>query len=75
MTVVVRDPAVGGYQNIVFDGDFTVAGNRHVVPNKSPVADTQGRTIMESAGRNCETTAEADVVANMEQGVSADVRQ
>src|SRR5579862_7038023 len=70
MAVVVTDLAVGCDQNVVFDNHFAVAGDGHVVPNKRSVPNTQGGIVVEFAGGDCEAAAEADIVANVNPGVS-----
>jgi hypothetical protein len=72
MTVVIRNLAVAGDQDIVFDDHLAIASNGHIVSDKSPAAYAQNGTVAESSRGHREAPAKPDIIANIKQRVPAD---
>lgn len=75
VAVIIRYFAITGNQHIVFDDYFAVARDGHIVSDKYAVADAKRGMIAEPAGGDGETAAAADIIADVEHGVSVDDRK
>src|SRR5207249_3210571 len=72
VSIIVRNLAIAGYQDIILNNYLAVAGDCHVVPDERSTADAQGRTIRESTRADCKIATEPNIVTDVEQCVSVD---